>query len=73
MGKLPKPPQTYSDFVRRFPELGRAWESINDAGSQGPLDERTQRLVKLAVSLGAMREGSVHSSVRKAVAMGITP
>jgi alkylhydroperoxidase/carboxymuconolactone decarboxylase family protein YurZ len=72
MAKLPKPPETYSQFIRRFPQLGKAWDNINEAGQQGPLDERTQRLIKLAVALGAMREGSVHSSVRKAAAMGIT-
>jgi len=38
---------------------------------QGPLDAKTQRLVKLAVGIGAMREGAVHASVRKARAMGI--
>jgi alkylhydroperoxidase/carboxymuconolactone decarboxylase family protein YurZ len=72
MATLPKPPKTYTQFIRRFPDLGKAWESINEAGQSGPLDERTQRLVKLAVAIGAMREGAVHSSVRKALALGIT-
>jgi len=67
----PKPPKVYQQFVRRYPKLAVAWENINEAGQDGPLDDRTVRLIKLAVSIGAMREGSVHSSVRKAVAMGI--
>jgi 4-carboxymuconolactone decarboxylase len=29
-------------------------------------------LVKLAIAIGALREGAVHASVRKALAMGIT-
>ena len=68
---IPVPPGAYTDFIARFPKLGEAWESIHDAGSQGPLDDRTQRLIKLAIAIGAMRQGAVHSSVRKARAMGI--
>jgi alkylhydroperoxidase/carboxymuconolactone decarboxylase family protein YurZ len=69
--KLPQPPATYSAFIKRYPELGQAWESIGTAGKQGPLDARTARLVKLGIAIGAMREGAVHSSTRKAQAMGI--
>lgn len=70
---LPDPPATFTAFTGRFPDLAKAWESIAVAGRQGPLDETTQRLVKLAVAIGAMREGAVHASVRKARAMGIAP
>ena len=66
-----KPPKMYSTFVARYPKLGIAWENIAEAGKEGPLDERTVRLIKLGISIGALREGAVHSSVRKAVDMGI--
>jgi len=66
-----RPPQRYREFIERFPELSRAWEEINAAGKQGPLDARSRRLVKLGVAMGAMREGAVRSGVRKALAMGI--
>jgi alkylhydroperoxidase/carboxymuconolactone decarboxylase family protein YurZ len=69
--KLPPPPGAYTDFITRFPKLGEAWEAIHAAGSEGPLDDRTQRLIKLAVAIGAQRQGAVHSSVRKALAQGI--
>jgi len=46
---------------------------IHAAGEDGPLDDRTVRLVKLGIATGAMREGAIHSSVRKALAQGITP
>jgi 4-carboxymuconolactone decarboxylase len=69
---LPKPPKAYDDFVQRHPKLGQAWELTNQAGKEGPLDEKTMRLVKLGISIGAMREGAVHSNVRKARAMGIS-
>lgn len=71
MSTLPPPPKAYTAFVERYPDLGSAWELINRAGRSGPLDARTQRLVKLAVAIGAMREGAVHSGVRKALAEGI--
>ena len=68
----PKPPKAYDAFVKRYPKLGRAWEAIHEAGHEGPLEEKTARLVKLGIAIGAMRQGAVHSSVRKALAMGIT-
>jgi 4-carboxymuconolactone decarboxylase len=71
MTQLPPPPSAYERFTARFPDLEQAWEHLAIGGKSGPLDERTQRLVKLAVAIGALREGSVHASVRKAVAMGI--
>lgn len=70
--KLPDPPATYTSFVARFPKLGQAWDLVHEAGSAGPIDERTCRLLKLALAAGAMREGAVHSAVRKARALGIT-
>lgn len=71
MKSSPKPPKTYQTFVRRYPKLGEAWEKIAEAGREGPIDAKTARLIKLAIAIGAMREGAVHSSVRKARAAGI--
>jgi 4-carboxymuconolactone decarboxylase len=68
----PKPPKTYERFRQRYPKLGEAWEKIGEAGRDGPLDPKTARLIKLAIAMGAMREGAVHSSVRKALAAGIS-
>jgi alkylhydroperoxidase/carboxymuconolactone decarboxylase family protein YurZ len=68
---MPDPPQAHKDFITRYPQLGQAWELISTAGHQGTLDEKTIRLLKLATAIGAMREGSVHASVRKALALGI--
>lgn len=70
--KFPEPPGKYRAFIERFPKLGEAWGCIHDAGAEGPLDERTARLIKLAVAIGAKSEGAVHASVRKARALGIT-
>ena len=73
MPRLQRPPKSFQEFVRRFPKLGRAWELLSEAAEEaGPLDEKTQRLVKLAIALGSRQEGAVHSGVRKAVAAGAT-
>jgi alkylhydroperoxidase/carboxymuconolactone decarboxylase family protein YurZ len=71
MAGPPKPPKTFLEFAERFPKLMEGWEAIAAAGRDGPLDERTARLVKLGIAIGAMREGAVHASVRKARALGI--
>ncbi len=71
MSTAPTPPQTYQEFVKRYPKIGQAWESLAEAGKEGPLAEKTARLVKLAVAVGALRQGAIHSSVRKALALGI--
>jgi len=67
------PPKTYNKFVAAHPEFGKAWQLMREAEAQGPLDDKTARLIKLGIAIGAMREGAVHSNVRKALAAGITP
>jgi len=64
--KQSRPPATHQQFVHRFPGLGKAWDLVNHEGGTGPLDAKTQRLLKLAIAMGAMREGAVHSGARKA-------
>ena len=70
--KVSRPPSLHREFVRRFPRLGQAWDLVNEEGAAGSLDVRTQRLVKLAIAVGAMREGAVHAGVRKARDAGAT-
>ena len=72
--KTPKPPGAYQRFTERFPEAARHYEQFSEATiSAGPLDERTARLVKLAVAVGARQQGAVHSAVRKGLAAGLEP
>jgi 4-carboxymuconolactone decarboxylase len=71
MPRLKQPPQSFEDFVRRYPKLGRAWDLLGEAAAEaGPLDAKTQRLVKLGLAIAAKQEGAVHSAVRKALAAG---
>ena len=67
-----QPPRNYEQFIRRYPALAAAWDAIAEAGRHGPLDDKTRRLVKLAIAIGSFREGIVHSSVRKSLAAGIS-
>ncbi len=71
MSAKSEPPKTYRGFVARYPKLAQAWDAMADAGADGPLDKKDTRLIKLAISIGAMREGAVHSNVRKALDLGI--
>ncbi len=73
MKKTDGAPATYARFLEEFPALGEAWEAMRRAEEQGPLAERERRLLKLAVAIGAGKEGPVHSAVRKAVAAGVSP
>lgn len=65
-------PDIYTRFREDHPEVARALDEMGRATEAGPLDERTQRLVKLGIAIGALSDGAVRSNVRKAVAMGVT-
>ena len=69
---MPHPPDTYRKFVQHYPKIAAGWEAIASAGKEGPLSEKTARLIKLAVACASLREGAVHANVRKALAIGIT-
>jgi alkylhydroperoxidase/carboxymuconolactone decarboxylase family protein YurZ len=64
------------DIVERLrAEQSDVWEryqALETAlAAAGPLDARTQRLVKLALALGARHEGAVRSHARRATREGI--
>jgi len=64
-------PYVYLDFRDRFPTVATALDQLGQATeAAGPLDPRTQRLVKLGIAIGALAEGAVRSNVRKAVDEG---
>ncbi len=70
--KASKPPKAYSDFVNRFPEVGEAWQALRQAEESGPLEEKSVRLAKLGIAIGAQHTGALHSAVRKALAAGLS-
>jgi len=70
--KASRPPKRHRVFIEHFPELAKAWELIAQAAAQGPIDPKTARLIKLGIAMGAMGEGAVRASVRKAVDLGLS-
>lgn len=65
------------DIVRQFANKYRdVWDAYNHLGAvvakAGPLDAKTERLVKLAVSVGGRREGAVRSHTRRGMALGLS-
>jgi alkylhydroperoxidase/carboxymuconolactone decarboxylase family protein YurZ len=65
-------PEPLVDFKKSYPDVWRAFSELGDkCHDAGPLDERTRRLVKVALAIGAGLEGGTHSAVRKALEAGI--
>jgi alkylhydroperoxidase/carboxymuconolactone decarboxylase family protein YurZ len=59
-------PAAFLQFIKRFPKLGKAWDMMREAEADGPLEEKTRRLVKLAIAAANEAEGATHSAARKA-------
>ena len=68
--KIQGPPRAFVEFSGRFPKLARAWDLLGEGGSEGPLDPKTCRLIKLGISIATRSEGATHSAARKAMAEG---
>jgi alkylhydroperoxidase/carboxymuconolactone decarboxylase family protein YurZ len=66
-------PPIVQAIAREHPNLWEAYNRLGEAAARaGPLDAKAERLVKLAVAVGAGLEGAVHSHVRRGVAAGLT-
>lgn len=65
-----QPPDAFRAFSAAFPGLARAWDEARVAEEDGPLDEPTRRLIKLAIAVGAQKTGATRSAARKALQAG---
>jgi alkylhydroperoxidase/carboxymuconolactone decarboxylase family protein YurZ len=66
-------PGTAGQVAKEKPELWRAFQQLGAAtGAAGPLSEREQRLVNLALALGGDSEGATHSHARRGLADGLS-
>jgi alkylhydroperoxidase/carboxymuconolactone decarboxylase family protein YurZ len=67
-------PKSIEGFQGKYPHV---WEAFADLGKRchvdGPLDEKTRRLVKLGIAIALRHEGAVHSATRNALKSGATP
>jgi AhpD family alkylhydroperoxidase len=66
-------PQPYQDFTKQYPKIAEAYEALGSATHEaGPLDDRTRRLIKLAIAVGGRLEGAVRAHARQAKAAGVS-
>lgn len=69
--RLPKRPEA---LRRKYPRVWKGFTALAEACHEaGPLDERSRRLVKLGLAIGAGLEGATHSATRNALAAGVSP
>ena len=70
---MAKLPSRYLQFFDRYPEVGKAYRALGESVTEaGPLDRKSQALVKLGVAIGSRSEGAVHSHVRKGLEAGLS-
>ena len=66
-------PDVYVEFRNRHPRIAEAQDHLaREIDDVGPLDQRTARLVKLGIAVGALAEGAVRSNARKALDLGVS-
>ncbi len=70
---MPKPTDHNERFRKAYPEIWSAFSKLaTQCHESGPLDEKTRRLVKLSLAIGAGLEGATHSAVRHAREGGVS-
>ena len=66
-------PSSISSFEKKHPVVWGAFAKLGEAcHDNGPLDEKSRRLVKLAMAIAFRHEGAVHSATRNALKSGVT-
>ena len=64
-------PDVYKKFQQSYPTLFKEFKQLGiSTRNAGPLDGKTQNLVKLGISVGVNSRGGVMSSTRKALSAG---
>ena len=64
-------PEIYQHFSDEWSEVFESYKKLGiTTRAAGPLDEKTQNLVKLGIAVGVNSKGAVMSSTRKALASG---
>jgi len=71
---MSKLPPSINQFRQHHPDVWEAFANLGEKVHQaGPLDEKSRRLVKLALAIGLRHEGAVHSATRQALAAKFSP
>ena len=67
-------PSVVEQFSQSQPDVWDAYNQLGKAVAEsGPLDAKTQRLIKLAIAVGAAREGTVRAHARRGLKVGLSP
>jgi 4-carboxymuconolactone decarboxylase len=67
-------PKRFTNFLQTYPEVGAAYQQLGKAvKAAGPLDTKTQSLIKIGIAIASGLEGGTHSQTRKALDAGCTP
>ena len=70
---MPVPAEHNEQFRRKYPKVWTTFSRLaEECHNAGPLDEKTRRLLKIALAVGAGLEGATHSAIRHAREGGIT-
>jgi alkylhydroperoxidase/carboxymuconolactone decarboxylase family protein YurZ len=65
-------PSGAAEVAAAYPRVWEAYAALGKTCSEaGPIERRTARLVKLALAIGALSEGAVHSQTRRALSEGV--
>lgn len=66
-------PKVYEKFTGKYPEVFKDYKQLGQTCREaGPLDQKSQDLIKLGIAIGANSRGAVMSSTRKALESGAT-
>jgi len=66
-------PKTFETFSQNYPEIVAHYDKLGSiCRDAGPLDSKSQDLVKLGIAIGVNSRGAVMSAVRKALASKAT-
>jgi 4-carboxymuconolactone decarboxylase len=67
-------PTIYQKFTEKYPSVFKDYKQLGiSCRDSGPLDAKTQDLVKLGIAMGCNSRGGVMSHTRKALAAGAVP
>lgn len=67
-------PKRYTNFKKAYPEIFDQYDALGRiCRDSGPLDGKSQSLVKLGIAVGIGSRGAVMSHTRKALDEGVTP
>ena len=64
-------PKYYQDLKKRYPEVARSFDQLaQNCSKAGPLDKKTQCLIKMGVAIGIGSEGDVQNLAKQALKDG---